>query len=143
MPDFRVVCPEASFTANFVKLGIHPGFGLTHTLPRLIGHQQAHRLLLTGRRIGGEEAYAIGLADVLTDKQNLRAESIKLASEIAENAPLAVASVRKTMRGDLAEAVRLQTDHENREQHRLQQTADHNEGVQAMAERRLGRFIGR
>ena len=143
MPDFRVVCPEASFTANFVKLGIHPGFGLTHTLPRLIGHQQTDRLLLTGRRIGGEEAYAIGLADVLTDKQNLRAESIKLASEIAENAPLAVASVRKTMRGDLAEAVRLQTDHENREQHRLQQTADHNEGVQAMAERRLGRFIGR
>ena len=143
MPDFRVVCPEARFTANFVKLGIHPGFGLTHTLPRLIGHQQAHRLFLTGRRIGGEEAYAIGLADVLTDKQNLRAESIKLASEIAENAPLAVASVRKTMRGDLAEAVRLQTDHENREQHRLQQTADHNEGVQAVAERRLGRFIGR
>ena len=80
---------------------------------------------------------------MLTDKQNLRAESIKLASEIAENAPLAVASVRKTMRGDLAEAVRLQTDHENREQHRLQQTADHNEGVQAVAERRLGRFIGR
>ena len=37
MPDFRVVCPEARFTANFVKLGFHPGFGLTHTLPRLIG----------------------------------------------------------------------------------------------------------
>ena len=37
MPDFRVVCPEARFTANFVKLGFHPGFALTHTLPRLIG----------------------------------------------------------------------------------------------------------
>ncbi|GIR63405.1 MAG: hypothetical protein CM15mP68_0710 [Pseudomonadota bacterium] len=69
MPDFRVVCPEARFTANFVKLGFHPGFALTHTLPRLIGQQQAHKLFLTGRRIGGEEAYAIGLADVLTDKE--------------------------------------------------------------------------
>ena len=47
MPDFRVVCPEARFTANFVKLGFHPGFGLTHTLPRIIGHQKAHLLFLS------------------------------------------------------------------------------------------------
>ena len=46
MPDFRVVCPEARFTANFVKLGFHPGFGLTHTLARLIGRQKAHLLFL-------------------------------------------------------------------------------------------------
>jgi len=143
MPDFRVVCPEARFTANFVKLGFHPGFALTHTLPRLIGQQQAHKLFLTGRRIGGEEAYAIGLADVLTDKENLRAEAIKLAAEIAENAPLAVVSVRKTMRAGLAEAVKAQTDHEGAEQYRLQQTHDHKEGVKAVAERRPGNFQGR
>ena len=143
MPDFRVVCPEARFTANFVKLGFHPGFGLTHTLPRLIGQQNAHKLFLTGRRIGGEEAYAMGLADVLTDRENLRAEAIKLAEEIAENAPLAVASVRATMRVGLADAVKAQTDHEGAEQHRLQQTQDHREGVKAVAERRTGNFIGR
>jgi enoyl-CoA hydratase/carnithine racemase len=143
MPDFRVVCPEARFTANFVKLGFHPGFGLTHTLPRLIGQQQAHKLFLTGRRIGGEEAYAMGLADVLTDRDNLRAEAIKLAAEIAENAPLAVVSVRKTMRADLAAAVKAQTDHEGAEQYRLQQTEDHREGVKSVAERRPGNFKGR
>src|SRR5438477_7341754 len=49
--DFRVVSPEARFSANFVKLGIHPGFGLTFTLPRLIGIQRASMMLLTGRRI--------------------------------------------------------------------------------------------
>ena len=38
--DFRVAAPEARFTANFVKLGFHPGFGITHTLPRLIGQQR-------------------------------------------------------------------------------------------------------
>ncbi|MEM7099355.1 MAG: enoyl-CoA hydratase/isomerase family protein [Pseudomonadota bacterium] len=142
MPDFRVVSPEARFTANFVKLGFHPGFGLTHTLPRLIGHQAAQLLFLTGKRIGGEEALRIGLADVLTDKDSLRDEAIKLANEIAENAPLAVKSVRATMREGLADAVRKQTDHENAEQHRLQQTDDHREGVRAVAERRPGKFTG-
>lgn len=143
MPDFRVVCPEARFTANFVKLGFHPGFGLTHTLAKIIGQQQANLLFLTGRRIGGEEAHRIGLADVLTDKENLRDEAIKLAEEIAENAPLAVQSVRATMRAGLADAVKAQTDHENAEQFRLQQTEDHKEGVKAVAERRAGNFSGR
>src|SRR5882762_8307523 len=54
--DFRVVAPEARFAANFVKLGIHPGFGITATLPRLIGIQKASMMLLTGRRITGAEA---------------------------------------------------------------------------------------
>ena len=143
MPDFRVVCPEARFTANFVKLGFHPGFALTHTLPRLIGHQQASLMFLTGRRLGGEEAYKIGLADVLTDKDSLREEAIKLATEIAENAPLAVKSVRATMRTGLAAAVKSQTDHENAEQALLQKTEDHKEGVRSVAERRVGNFVGR
>ena len=69
-------------------------------------------LFLTGRRIGGELALEWGLADVLTDQDSLRDEAIKLAAEIAENAPLAVTSVRSTMRDGLAEAVKRQTDHE-------------------------------
>src|SRR5713226_7050396 len=88
--DFRVVSPEARFAANFVKLGIHPGFGLTYTLPRLIGMQRASLLFYTGRRIGGEEAVAWGLADVLASPDRLREEARKLATEIAEAAPLAV-----------------------------------------------------
>ncbi len=143
VPDFRVVCPEARFTANFVKLGFHPGFGLTHTLPRIIGQQQAALMFMTGRRITGEEAHAIGLAEVLTDQANLRAEAHKLAAEIAENAPLAVASVRATLRAGLADAVKAQTDHENAEQARLRKTEDHKEGVRAVAERRPGNFVGR
>ena len=143
MPDFRVVCPEARFTANFVKLGFHPGFGLTHTLPRLIGQQKANTMFLTGKRIDGETAHAWGLGDVLTDRQSVRSEAITLASEIAENAPLAVLSVRATMRAGLAQSVKDQTDHEFLEQHRLQQTEDHREGVKAVAERRAGNFTGR
>lgn len=140
MPDFRIACPEARFTANFVKLGFHPGFGLTHTLPRLIGVQKASLLFLTGRRIGGEQAHEWGLVDQLVPKESLRDAAIAFAAEIAENAPLALKSVRATMRQGIADAVRKQTMHEYAEQFRLQQTNDHKEGVLAVAERRPGKF---
>jgi enoyl-CoA hydratase/carnithine racemase len=141
--DFRVASPESRFTANFVKLGFHPGFGLTHTLPRLIGQQRANLMFYTGRRIDGETAHAWGLADVLTEESSIRVEALKLAAEIAENAPLAVQSVRATMRAGIAHAVKTQTDYEFIEQYRLQQTEDHKEGVKAVAERRPGNFKGR
>ena len=142
MADFRVGCPEARFTANFVKLGFTPGFGLTHVLPRVIGQQAAQDLFFTGRRIGGEEAKEIGILDKLVDQSELRDAAVKYAKEIAVNAPLALMSVRKSMRGDLADAVKKATDHEGFEQYHLQQTNDHKEGVKAVAERRAGNFTG-
>jgi enoyl-CoA hydratase/carnithine racemase len=141
--DFRVVSPEARFAANFVKLGIHPGFGLTYTLPRLIGVQRASLMFYTGRRIGGEEAVAWGLGDLLAPPDNVREVARELAGEIAECAPLAVQSTRATIRRGLADAVKNQTDLELSEQLRLMRTEDHKEGVRAVAERRPGRFIGR
>ena len=143
VPDFRVASPEARFAANFVKIGFHPGFGLTYTLPRIIGVQRANLLFLTGQRINGEEAYAWGLADVLAEADRLRATATKLAAEIAENAPLAINSTRATMRRGLAEAVQAQTDLEFIEQDWLMRTEDHKEGIKAVAERRPGRFVGR
>jgi enoyl-CoA hydratase/carnithine racemase len=141
--DFRIVSPEARFSTNFVKLGIHPGFGLTHTLPRLIGQQKAALMFYTGRRVTGEEAVAWGLADLLADADRLRAAAADLAAEIAEGAPLALLSIRATMRQGLPEAVKAQTDHEAKEQSWLFQTEDHREGVKAVAERRPGRFLSK
>ena len=141
--DFRIVSPEARFSTNFVKLGIHPGFGLTHTLPRLIGQQKAALMFYTGRRITGQEAVAWGLADLLTDADRLRAVAADLAAEIAQGAPLALLSTRATLRQGLAEAVKAQTDLEAKEQSWLFRTEDHREGVKAVAERRPGKFIGK
>jgi len=143
VPDFRVLCSETRFSANFVKLGFHPGFGLTYTLPRLIGWQRANLIFYTGRRITGEEAFAWGLGEVLTETDNVRAAAIELAKEIAENAPLAAQSTRATMRAGLAAAVKAATDNEFHEQAWLQKTEDHKEGIRAVAERRPGRFVGR
>jgi 2-(1,2-epoxy-1,2-dihydrophenyl)acetyl-CoA isomerase len=141
--DFRVGCPEARFAANFARLGFHHGFGLTVTLPAIVGQQHSMVLLYTGRRIGGEQAAGIGLCDVLVPAGRVRAEAHALAAEIAVSAPLALESIRATMRGDLAGRIRAATGREAAEQDRLRGTADFREGVRAMAERRLPRFGGR
>jgi enoyl-CoA hydratase/carnithine racemase len=143
VPDFRVTCPEARFCANFTRLGFHPGFGLTTTLPEVIGKNNAAMMFYTSRRIGGEEAHRIGLADVLVAHDQVRPAALKLAAEIAENAPLGVAATRATMRAGLADRVAKATAHELEEQTRLRKTDDFKEGVKAMSERRVPTFAGR
>jgi enoyl-CoA hydratase/carnithine racemase len=140
--DFRVTCPEARFCANFTRLGFHPGFGLTVTLPAVIGQTKAALMFYTSRRVTGEEAYAMGLADVLVPQQQVRDAAIKLAGEIGENSPLGLIATRTTMRGDLGDRVRKATDHELEEQTRLRKTEDFKEGVQAVFERRRPNFKG-
>jgi len=141
--DFRVTCVEARFCANFTRLGFHPGFGLTVTLPAVIGPTKAALMFYTSRRFRGDEAYAMGLADVLVPQDEVRAASLALAAEIAENSPLGLIATRATLRGDLAGRVRAATEHELAEQMRLRKTDDFKEGVKATAERRLPVFTGR
>ena len=142
--DFRVVAPSSRLSANFARLGFHQGFGLSVTLPRIVGNQRAMELLYTGARIDGSEAARIGLADRLVDEGgDVRATAHALAAEIAASAPLAVRSIKATLRGDLPELVRQVTAHEDAEQVRLRPTADFAEGVAAYGERRPARFQGR
>lgn len=140
--DFRVGSPEARFSANFARLGFHQGFGLSVTLPELVGKQKGAELLYTGRRIKGDEAAEIGMVDYLVPLDQLQDRAIELAAEIAASAPLAVRSIRQTLRGDLADRIQAATDHEGVEQQRLQATADFIEGTKAMGERRPPNFIG-
>jgi enoyl-CoA hydratase/carnithine racemase len=143
VPDLRVTCPEARFCANFTRLGFHPGFGLTHTLPALIGPSRAAMMFYTSRRVPGEEAWRIGLADVLVPQTEVRSAAQKLAAEIAENSPLGVLETRATMRASLAERVRAATDIELEKQTRLRKTEDFKEGIDAVNERRVPKFAGR
>jgi len=141
--DFRVAAAEARFAANFTKLGFHPGFGLTYTLPRLIGRQNASMMFLSGDRYDGSEALEMGLVDDLVDLSRLLGRAQTMAATIAENAPLAIRSTRKTLRSDLAAGVRAATEHEFSEQQWLMKTDDFREGVRAVSERRPGDFKGR
>lgn len=143
MADFRVAAPEARFTANFVKLGFHPGFALTETLPRLIGHQRAGEMFLTGARYKPEEVVGWGLVDRTAPGAGLREAAHALADEIAANAPLALLATRRSLRRGLVEAVTAALVREHAEQIVLKATDDYAEGVRSVGERRAGVFTGR
>ncbi|WP_269304754.1 enoyl-CoA hydratase/isomerase family protein [Aeromicrobium sp. HA] len=141
--DFRVAADSSRLHANFSALGFHQGFGLSVSLPRIVGEQQASRLLLTSARLTGTEAFEIGLVDELVEPDQIRDAAIALADTIASRAPLAVASMRKTLRGSLADDVAQILDHEISEQTWLWRTEDCAEGISANLERRDAVFTGR
>jgi enoyl-CoA hydratase/carnithine racemase len=140
--DFRVTCEEARFCANFTRLGMHPGFGTTHTLPRLIGNQFAQLMFYTGRRIKGSQAVDVGLADVLVKKDQVRVAAIELAKEIATSAPIAVCDTRASLRLGMAEKVIEANLHELEMQKKHMLTDDFREGLISTQERRKPNFKG-
>jgi enoyl-CoA hydratase/carnithine racemase len=141
--DVRVVGAGGWFQANFVRLGIHPGFALSTVLPSVIGPARAAELFLTGRRVTADEALAIGLASRAVPAGDELAAATEMAQQIAAGAPLAVASTRATLRGGLGAVVRAAMRHELAEQTALAGTADAVEGVTAVLAGRPPVFVGR
>ena len=141
--DFRVVSPETRFEANFSRLGFHHGFALSVTLPRIVGNQHAAFMLYSGAEVRGEQAHRIGLADRIVAQVDLRDQAIDLAQEIAAAAPLAVKSMRGTLRQDLIAQLEKALEHELDEQVRLWRTEDFAIGIQGARERQVPAFVGR
>jgi enoyl-CoA hydratase/carnithine racemase len=141
--DFRIAAPEARFSANFVKLGYHPGFALTFTLPRLIGASRAALMLMTAARCKPEEVIGWGLVDRIVEAAQLRESAQAFAAEIADNAPLSLLATRRTLRRNFLEQVRAALVVEHAEQSKLRLTEDYAEGVLAVTERRSGNFVAR
>jgi enoyl-CoA hydratase/carnithine racemase len=140
--DFRVGEPSSWFAFNFARLGIHQGFGISATLPRVAGQQTALDLLYTGRRIKGPEAMAAGLFDRLVDSGTVRYGARSLAAQIAASAPLAVQRIRRTMRAALVEEVKAAHPVEAQRQRELFGTRDFRRGVDAAAQREDPFFQG-
>jgi enoyl-CoA hydratase/carnithine racemase len=142
--DFRVAVPSSRFSANFARLGFHHGFALSVTLPAAVGRQAAADLLLTGRRVSGDEALALGLCDRLAPEGEgeLRGAALAYAGQLADSGPLAVRAIRATLRQGVLEEARAAMAHECAQQLALADTADFAEGVRATAERRPPHFTG-
>jgi enoyl-CoA hydratase/carnithine racemase len=138
--DFRVASTRASFSANFSRLGFFPGFGLTASLPRVIGHQHANRLFYTGERISAARAFEIGLVDQLSEEGQELDSAIEFAREIALSSPRSVALLRRTFREAVLQAVESAIPVENAHQISLMTDPDFAEGIQAASERRLPNF---
>jgi len=138
----RVAAEQARFGQPEVKLGIGPGYGGTVRLPRLVGKGRALELLLTGRMIDAQEAYRIGLANLVVPGEKLLAESETLLRSILENGPLAVRAcleaVDAGLEMSLDQALLLEANHFGL----LSGTADMREGTRAFLEKRRAEFKG-
>jgi enoyl-CoA hydratase/carnithine racemase len=92
----RVASPGAKLGLTEVSLGIIPGGGGTQRLARLIGPGRAKDLILTGRQVSAEEAYALGLVNRMAERRSVRDEALLLAQAVAKNAPIALGAPPST-----------------------------------------------
>ena len=140
LADFRVGGPATRLHANFTAIGLSPGFGLTSTLTRLIGPQAARDLLLTARRVHGDEALALGLLDRLVSDDRVDDVARELAETLATNSPSALINTRLLLtRSEQDDFVAAIAD-ELAQQKSLFASPDFAEGVSASAGRRRPRF---
>ena len=141
--DLIVAGQGARFAQPEVKIGGLAGDGGTQRLPRLVGRQQAAKMLLTGEPVSGAQAKAIGLVCEVVEDDKVESTAIELAETIARNAPLSVAATKTLIRQSdetgLADGLRIERDLLLG----LFQSADRVEGMTAFAEKRPPKWQGK
>ena len=140
--DLRVVGPGSSMGLTETRLGIIPGAGGTQRLPRLVGPGRAKSMILTGRRVGAEEAMGIGLAEFITGGDVL-ARALEVAAMICGCAPVAVRAAKEAIDGGLELPMEQALDHEKACYRRTLETEDRVEALAAFAQKRKPLFQGR
>ena len=141
--DMRVLSEGGYFCANFTKLGIHPGFGSSYTLPRLIGPARAALIFYTGRRIGAEQSVSWGLAEEIAPGGKHIDYAHRIAKEIASAAPIATRDIHHSMTQNLSSNVEKAIAHELRIQTENFETKDFKEGVRSFKAKKPAKFQGR
>lgn len=110
--DIRIASETAKMGVNFVKLGLHPGLGGTFTLPALLGHARAAELLFTGKLITGAEAAQMGLVNRAVPAAEVLPEAMRVAEEIAANAPRTMRTLKKNLKARYLRELQLALDDE-------------------------------
>lgn len=141
--DFRIASESASFGLGEVKLGTMPLAGATARLPRLIGMGRAKEFLYFGNRVGGEEAYRIGLVNKVVPQGQEVEEARRWAAELANNAPLSLRMIKAAVQTGMQMGMREALEYEARFGAELVHTQDIVEGGKAFAEKRKPVFQGR
>jgi enoyl-CoA hydratase/carnithine racemase len=141
--DIRLMARGAKMAAAFTKRGIVPESGGTWFLPRLIGWSRAAEVIFTGRTLSAEDCVEMGLASKVVAPEDLQAEAMALAEEIAANAPLAVQAAKRMMRMGLSETFPDHVHHVFLQLLPLLKTHDAAEGMRAFMEKREANFEGR
>lgn len=141
--DLRIASTTTKMGVNFTKIGISPGMGSTFLLPTLLGVPMALDMLLTGRTLGAEEAFRLGIVHRLSPPETLKEDTTRLAEEIAANAPLAVKLAKKAIQSSTNTALQKALAFEAKGQAVCFKTEDIKEGIEAIRAKRAPRFNGR
>ena len=139
--DYRIAAESAKLSESFVKIGLHPDWGGTWLLPRLVGRSRALELLMTGRMVDAREALAIGMIDRVA--ASLEDETRTLAATIATAPPIAIAGIKRALEASDGNDLRAQIELESEHQLRCFESADAAEGMAAFFEKRAAAFTGR
>ena len=141
--DFRVAAEDVELALPEVRLGMIPGSGGTQRLARMIGLGRAKEVIMRGRRIGAEEALALGLVGEVVPVDELDAAVERLVAELAELSPLALATAKRVLNVAYDAPLHVGLDVEGYAYGMLRSTHDFREGVEAFGEKRPPRFEGR
>jgi len=141
--DIRLATPDAQFGAGEINWGWHGGSGQTQYLTRIMGSGNAAKLLLTGERIGIDEAFRTGLVQEIHERNDLEAAALSLAEGIAAKAPIAIQMTKHMIRVAQNTALDVGLMVENDSFTYCMTTEDAKEGQVAFAEKRAPTFKGR
>ncbi len=138
--DIRLGSTNAFFSEAFVKIGLIPDWGGFHALTRIVGTGKAMELMMTGDRIGAEEAYRLGLLNQLLDADVFMDQAMAFASRLASGPALALGRIKAGVylgaNGNPADVVAF----EREVQGELFLSDDSKEGMRAFLEKRPARF---
>ena len=140
--DVRIASEAGSIGFTFNRIGLHPDWGATYFLPRMVGLGRATELILSGRIVPAAEAERIGLVDRVIPSERFRDEVRAYATALAAKPPLALAAAKRTLArslvGDLEEVLLA----EFAAQMECFRSADAREGIGAFVEKRTPTFTG-
>jgi len=133
--DFLVATPNSKFGLPEVGLGLLPGFGGTQRLSRLVGLSKAREMIFTGKHIGADEAFKVGLINQIVEGSVVEA-ALKLANRITSNGPVAIAHAKRAVNSGFDLELSKGLENEAEEFSRLYDTPEHKEGITAFLEKR-------
>jgi enoyl-CoA hydratase/carnithine racemase len=137
-----VVASEKAKLTSPVRRGVLPENGGTWLLPRLVGWHKASEISLRGRTLGAEELKELGVVNSVVRHETLLDEALSWASDIASNAPLAVAASKRSMRVGLGSTFGANSQDVMAELMELFRSEDFKEGMMAFLEKRAPTFKG-
>jgi 2-oxoglutaroyl-CoA hydrolase len=141
--DFRIAADDLQLGFPEVTIGMIPGSGGTQRLARLVGLGRAKDIVMRGRRVGAEEALALGLVTEVVPPDELDAAVSQLVDELTRHSPLALAMAKRVLNHAYSGPLPLGLELEGLGYGLRQQTHDFREGAEAFVEKRKPAFEGR